>query len=289
MKFAIGFVAQILFTLSLSLQTFSQEAVSVAPIAETPSIISSISSLDESVKSVPCKNAERFEAVKKLFIEMGAKPEEVITETFDKGKLSNVVVTKKGMTDEIIVIGAHYDKTSEGCGAIDNWTGIAIIAHLYKTLSKIETQKTFVFVAFDQEEKGLYGSDAMVRSIPKEKRTQYCSMINFDSFGFTAPYVMRNASSPKLIKLAEEVGKANDFKLATVEIPGADTDSSSFIRRDIPAIDFSGVDGNWKKYLHTSNDMVKNIKIESVNMGYRFGLVFAAKLDENECREVKKK
>jgi Zn-dependent M28 family amino/carboxypeptidase len=251
-------------------------------------IISTQENLEESVKTVPCKSEERLEAVKNLFLKMGAKPEEVIVEKFNKDKISNITVTKKGKTEETIIVGAHYDKVSDGCGAVDNWTGIAIIVHLYKTLSKIDTQKTYIFVAFDQEEKGLLGSDAMAKAIPKEKRTQYCSMVNFDSFGFSSPFILRNSSTNKMTEAAENVAKASGFKIAGVEIAGADADSTSFKNRDIPAVTFSGLDKDWQNIIHTSNDKTQKIKGESVYFGYRFGLSFLANLDANVCREAKK-
>ncbi len=251
-------------------------------------IISTQENLQESFKTVPCKSEERFEAVKNLFLKMGAKPAEIIVEKFDKDKISNITVTKKGKTEETIIVGAHYDKVSEGCGAVDNWTGIAIIAHLYKTLNSIDTQKTYIFVAFDQEEKGLLGSDAMAKAIPKEKRLQYCSMVNFDSFGFSSPFILRNPSTPKMIEIAKNIAKESGFKMIDVEIAGSDADSTSFKKRDIPAVTFSGLDNDWQNIIHTGNDKSEKIKPVSVYFGYRFGLAFLANLDENICREQKK-
>lgn len=278
MNFPIKTIAQVIVLFVFAHQLVGQGS---------PSIISTKESIEESVKTVPCKSEERLEAVKNLFAKIGAKPEDVVVEKFNKDRISNVVVTKKGKTDEKIIVGAHYDKTSEGCGAIDNWTGVSIIAHLYTTLSKIETQKTYIFVAFDQEEKGLLGSKEMVKSIPKENRQQYCSMINFDSFGFSAPFVLRNTSSPKLIQFAEKVAKDNNFKMVNVEIAGADADSSSFKSYDIPAITLSGLDNNWQNILHSSKDKLEKINMSSVYFGYRFGLVLLANLETNVCRESK--
>jgi Zn-dependent M28 family amino/carboxypeptidase len=279
-KINMKFLLKLTPILLLAVNLFAQNASST--------IISTQENLEESFKTVPCKSEERLEAVKNLFLKMGAKPEDVITEKFNKDKIANITVTKKGKTEETIIVGAHYDKVSEGCGAVDNWTGITIIAHLYKTLSKIDTQKTYIFVAFDQEEKGLLGSDAMAKAIPKEKRTQYCSMVNFDSFGFTSPFILRNLSSPKMIEFAEKVAKESGFKMVDVEIPGAGADSSSFKNRDIPAVTFSGLDKDWQNIIHTSNDKTEKIKPAGVYFGYRFGLSFLANLDANVCREAKK-
>ena len=189
-KLFFTYILLLCFALSFSSRTFGQQA---------NSLVSTEESVAESVKLAPCKAEERFESVKKLFSRTGAKDDEITIEKYNKDKIANVVIRKKGKSDETVVIGAHYDKTDDGCGAIDNWTGVTIIAHLLKSLRQIETQKSYVFVAFDQEEKGLLGSDAMAKAIPKENRRQYCAMINFDSFGLATPMVLQNTSSSKMI------------------------------------------------------------------------------------------
>lgn len=257
--------------------------------AQDPAFVSTQESVAESVKLVPCKSEERLEGVKNLFAKMGAKPEEITVEKFDKDKISNVIVTKKGKTDEKIIVGAHYDKTKEGCGAVDNWTGVSIIAHLYKSLIQIETNKTYIFTAFDQEEPGLYGSEAMANNIPKENRQQYCSMVNFDSFGFSAPFVLSNTSSGKLADFTKKLAKENNFKMVEVIIEGADADSSSFKSRDIPSVTLSGLDNNWQKIIHTGSDKTEKVNMSSVYFGYRFGLILLGNLDEKVCRESRAK
>ena len=269
----------LLFIFTFSAQTFGQDANSMVSTAEA---------VTETVKLVPCKNAERFETVKKLFVQMGAKEEAVTVEKFDKDKISNIVVKVKGKSDETIVVGAHYDEIGDGsCGAIDNWTGISIIAHIYKSLSKFNVEKSYIFVAFDQEEKGLFGSEAMAKAIPKENREKYCAMVNFDSFGFSMPFILGNASNSKVTKLAKDFAKENNFKMSDVVIDGADADSSSFKSHSIPAITFSGLDNKWQNYLHSKNDQLDKINMSSVYIGYRFGLMFIAKLDSIGCKDTR--
>src|SRR5688572_11340070 len=209
-----------------------------------------------------CKNGERLEAVKKLFREKGAADDEIRVEKIDN--VENVVVSKKGKTEETIIIGAHYDKVSDGCGAIDNWTGIVIIANLFKAFRNIPTDKTIVFVGFGKEELGLVGSNAMAKSIPKEKRPQYCSMLNFDSFGFTYPQVLTNTSSSRMTKFAKELAAELKMPFAEASLAGAaDADSSSFLGKDIPAITFHGMSAKWPEYLHTSKDQLENVNHQS--------------------------
>jgi Zn-dependent M28 family amino/carboxypeptidase len=238
------------------------------------------------VNAVPCKNADRLEAVKRLFAQAGASDADMTVQKLDSVK--NLVVTKKGKTDETVIVSAHYDKVDEGCGAIDNWTGIVIIENLYRTMRKFNTNKTYLFVAFDKEEKGLLGSAAMAKAIPKEQRVNYCSNVNLDSFGFNYPHVLDNASSAKMTATAKSLADELKMPFSHSSITDADADSSSFNSHDIPAITFDGLDGDWQKYLHSSNDVLKNIKIGSVYIGYQYLLRYLIKIDGSECGVFRK-
>ena len=77
---------------------------------------------------------------------MGVTDSEMAVEKYKR--VENVVIRKPGTSDGVIVIGAHYDKVNDGCGALDNWTGIVTIAHLYRSLKSVATQKTILFVGF---------------------------------------------------------------------------------------------------------------------------------------------
>jgi Zn-dependent M28 family amino/carboxypeptidase len=217
---------------------------------------------------------------------MGAADAEIKIEKVKN--VENLIVTRKGKTSEIVIIGAHYDKTSDGCGVIDNWTGIVILANLYRTIKDFNTEKTYVFAAFGKEELGLLGSDEMARAIPKEKRADYCAMVNFDSFGFSYPQVMKNISDSKLADLAKEVSGELKIPFATAAIEFASSDSESFRKQKIPAISIHGLSDKWQEYLHGTKDKIENVNTESVYIGYRFGLNFLAKIDSNSCGAFRK-
>src|SRR6266545_7847143 len=111
--------------------------------------VSSPEQIKEDLVKVPCDNEERLAAVRSLFERAGASPSDV---TIDKyTDVENLVVTKKGESAEKIVVGAHYDKVADGCGALDNWTGIVTLSHLYRTLKAVPLKKTLVFIAFGKE------------------------------------------------------------------------------------------------------------------------------------------
>ena len=76
--------------------------------------------------SVPCNNQDRLDAAKASFEKVGASTSDI---TVDKYKdVENLIVRKQGTSQEMIIIGGHYDKVSPGCGAIDNWTGVVTLA-----------------------------------------------------------------------------------------------------------------------------------------------------------------
>ena len=261
--------------------------LSISSLAQGPATKVDVADITSEMQMHVCKNDERLEAAKRLFKKMGAADDDLKVQDF--GKVQNLTVTKKGKTDDTVIVGAHYDKVSEGCGAIDNWTGLVIVANLYGTIRPYQTEKTYVFVAFGNEEKGLIGSEAMAKSIPKENRPQYCSMVNFDSFGFNYPQVLSNASSPKMTKFAKDLAKEVNMPFSEASLAGtADADSTSFVSKNIPAITFHGLSNKWQEYLHSSRDKIENVKPESVLVGYKFGYLFLTRLDQGVCDMFRK-
>ncbi|HBB95632.1 MAG TPA: hypothetical protein DC054_09595 [Blastocatellia bacterium] len=113
----------------------------------------------------------------------------------------NVVGILRGsdpiLSEEAIVIGAHYDHLGRGGegslapregeihhGADDNASGVAGLIELVRVLStqKPKPRRTIVFIAFSGEEEGLLGSDYYVNHsiIPLAKTV---AMINMDMIG----------------------------------------------------------------------------------------------------------
>ncbi|MFC1597180.1 M20/M25/M40 family metallo-hydrolase, partial [Planctomycetota bacterium] len=71
----------------------------------------------------------------------------------------NVIGVKLGETypEDAYLVGAHYDSVSNP-GADDNASGVAGVMEIARVLSAHTFDSTLVFVAFDGEEMGLYGS-----------------------------------------------------------------------------------------------------------------------------------
>ncbi len=264
--------------LMLTAVCFAQDSPSTA----TSLRISTQEEISAEFDSVPCKDKDRLAAVKALFEKMGATPAEIIVEK--AGSAENVVVKIAGSSanEEKIVIGAHFDKTADGCGAIDNWSGVVSIAHMYRTMKTLKPSRTLIFVGFGEEEKGTVGSRTMVNNIKKEELASYCAMINIDSLGMTIPQAADNLSSKTLIEATAAIAKTMGMQFAHANVQGA-SDSGSFLFKKIPAITIHGLTNDWPKVLHSSNDIPQNVKHESVYLGYRLTLSLLAKVDESAC------
>lgn len=246
--------------------------------------ISSPEQIKEDLNTVPCEDKQRLAAVQALIERDGPSPEL----TVDKYKdVENLVWTRKGESSEKIVIGAHYDKVADGCGALDNWTGVVTLLHLYRSLKDVPLKKTLVFVAFGKEEKGLIGSRAMTNAINKEQAVEYCAMLNIDSLGLGPPQVADNMSSKKLADLAADLAKEMQMPFGHASIPGASSDSVSFIAKKIPAVTIHGLSNEWPMILHSRNDQAAKINPVSVYLGYRLVLSMLVHLDQSPCAAYK--
>ncbi len=255
---------------------------SVPAVAQqTPSTLSTPEELAGEFAAVPCEDKDRLAAVRALYERMGAPAADISLD--QHGHVDNLVVVKKGKSAEKIVIGAHYDKTASGCGAIDHWTGQVALTHLYKTLRDVPLNKTLVFVAFGREEKGLIGSRAMTRNIDDDAVAGYCAMINIDSLGLGPPQVADNMSSKKLARFAGELAKEMEIPFAHASIGRANSDSSSFVAKKIPAVTIHGLNNDWHAILHSRYDQADKVNAASVYLGYRLALGMVVRLDQAAC------
>jgi hypothetical protein len=253
--------------------------------SEEPRVLSTPQEVAADLATVPCDSNQRRAAVQALFgrMQAGAAGAPEISIQKVEGA-ENVIVTRPGATAEKIVVGAHYDFVNKGCGAIDNWTGIVALAHLYRSVSRFPTEKTMIFVGFGNEEVGLLGSRGMVAAISQSELPQYCAMINLDSFGLGMPATLGNLSSEAMVGLAQEMAEVLQLPLEKMTVPVANSDSTSFMNRSIPAVTLSGINSDWMSILHSDQDQAATINPASVYLGYRLALSMLFRLDEAPCQ-----
>ncbi|NNE66571.1 MAG: M20/M25/M40 family metallo-hydrolase [Pyrinomonadaceae bacterium] len=236
----------------------------------------------QKVTAATCSDANRLAEAEKLFDSKGLQPE-----LEEYSEAVNVVSKLKGKTSETIVVGAHYDKTTLGCGAIDNWTGVVMLTMLAEELKASSTQKTYLFVAFGGEERDLKGSRAMAYGMVKREEDRPCAMVNLDSFGFEKAWALKSISDDSLLKLASDVERKRGGSFSIRNYRGASSDSKSFQLIGVPSITFSGLGDDWRDYLHQDSDIPENVDFESVFDNYEFLREFLRNLDESSCESLK--
>jgi Zn-dependent M28 family amino/carboxypeptidase len=79
----------------------------------------------------------------------------------DRVAAANIDTERSGSTDEILVIGAHYDSVSGCPGANDNASGVAALIELARIVRPDTGRRTIRFVAFANEEPPFFMTDAM--------------------------------------------------------------------------------------------------------------------------------
>ncbi|MFW5652415.1 MAG: M28 family metallopeptidase, partial [Planctomycetota bacterium] len=85
-----------------------------------------------------------------------------------------------GRTNEVFIIGAHYDSVNNP-GADDNASGVAGVIEIARVLSQYTFEASIVYIAFDREEQGLYGSSAWVNDY---RETDIRGMISLDMIAY---------------------------------------------------------------------------------------------------------
>lgn len=141
-----------------------------------------------------------------------------------------------------LMLGAHYDRVSQGQGAIDNASGSLAVLELLAAL-KGKPLKNYAVVAafFDLEEIGLRGSANYIKA--REGKPLPAVFINFDVFGYGdtlwAMTPDEKSSSATAVKTAAGAAKF-PLQLGAQYPP---SDHLSFIRAKVETLSFSLIDG----------------------------------------------
>jgi len=232
------------------------------------------------VQAVPQKNESRAESIKGLFAEAGCA-NSVSEQKLTHSKYSNIICRLPGESDETIIVGAHYDKVAEGTGAIDNWTGAALLSSLYESLAKTKTRHTFLFIAFCEEETGLAGSEFYVSHMTKEDVARTKAMVNMDTLGLSSTKIWVHRADKSLVQALRAVAVALKLPASEVDVEEVGTtDSESFAPKHIPRITIHSVTQQTFAILHTRRDTLKELHPEEYYDTYRLLSAYLVYLDQ---------
>jgi len=139
--------------------------------------------IEDRLRSVVAKNSEREQALRDLLVQAGCPIGRLEEQAVKHSKIPNVLCTMPGQISAVIIVGAHFDCVSAGCGVVDNWSGASLLPSLLESLKKIPRRHTFTFAGFSDEEKGMIGSRYFVGVLSQEDVENISAMINIDSVG----------------------------------------------------------------------------------------------------------
>jgi len=238
------------------------------------------------MERLPSTNPERAKFMIDLFKLGGATDADIVLQDAGKGR-NNIIVTIKGKTDRVIVVGGHYDKVSEGLGKIDNGTGSTMVANLYQALHGTQPDATIVFIAFAREEEGLYGSQAYVKSLDKTKRAKIDAMINLDTLAVDGTFSWKNNSTRALLDRMAQVSRESGHALKEDYLNGGDADSSTFRDAGIPAITMYGASQSVIfDIIHSENDNMSSFSLAHYKNAYLLVLEAIKSLDRTPLGPV---
>ena len=98
---------------------------------------------------------ERGDVVKKILLDAGYTKEDLIVADNGYEGSEDIWVIKKGQSEDVAIITAHYDKAGEvSQGVIDNASGVVAVASVARFIKHIQTNLTYIFLFYGAEEVG---------------------------------------------------------------------------------------------------------------------------------------
>lgn len=217
-------------------------------------------------------------------------------ETFviDRFPCANIVAELRGASDEIVIVGAHYDSVDGSPGADDNASGVAAMLAIARHFTGAQPKRTIRFVAFANEEPPFFMSAQMGSFVhargARERGERITAMLSLESIGVfndaprsqqypvmldhvypaTANFIgfaSNIASRPLLRRCLEAFRRtasiASEGAALPESVPGiAWSDQWSFWRHDFPAVMVTDTALYRNACYHTEEDTPETLDYE---------------------------
>ncbi|MCX7554016.1 M28 family peptidase [Marinicella sp. S1101] len=206
----------------------------------------------------------------------------------------NVIARFGPITDDLIVVGAHYDVMGEYPGADDNASGVAGLFELARLLSQSDLNKSIELVAYTLEEPPFFASTDMGSYIHAEsvKSRNVLLMISLEMIGYftdkkasqdyplsvmklfypskgnyisVVDQVFSNAAS----QLKQSLNNYTDLPAYSINAPtavqGIDfSDHRNYWQFGFPAVMVTDTSFYRNKYYHTAEDTFEKLDYEAM-------------------------
>jgi hypothetical protein len=222
----------------------------------------------------------REAALVKLFSTAGCPATNLTEQSVPGRKQPNIICTLPGSTQEIIIVGAHFDHVSAGDGIVDNWSGASLLPSLLQSLIASPHKHTFIFIGFTGEEEGLLGSAYYVQQLTKEQFPQIEAMINLDTLALGPTKVWVSQSDPRLVNALAELAHVMKLPIGGMNIDGfGESDEESFIQDKVCTITIHSLTPETAHVLHGPDDNPSVVKFDDYYDTFHLLAAYLAVLD----------
>jgi hypothetical protein len=192
--------------------------------------------LEAALEAVPVGMHRRAERLEALFIEAGCG-EHTRSEMPGGTPEANVVCELPGRSPWTILVGANLDRASDGIGAVDNWSGIALLPSLYQAVAAAPREHTYLFAGFAHVALKQRGSRQFLRRLGEEGRARIRAMISLKGLGLGTTAIWSTQADRNLRQDLFAVTKALDLPLRETRFfSNVSVDAQSFRYYDIPTL-----------------------------------------------------
>jgi hypothetical protein len=228
-------------------------------------------------------NKQREATLKQMFSDAGCDDQHLSEQPVNGSKQPNLICVLPGSSGKTIIVGAHFDRVSQGDGVVDNWSGASLLPSLYESIKTTPRRHTYLFIGFTDEEDGLIGSSFYAHKMTEEQIANTTAMVNMDTLGLAPTEIWGSHANKGLNSAIAYVAKKLNVPISNFDVEqlGAYADSVSFERK-IPSITIHSVNWeNWRAHiLHTSKDKYSAMHLDSYYESYRLIAAYIAFLDQ---------
>lgn len=188
-------------------------------------------------KNPPPTDQQRAAQLKSWFHEAGCGNDSFSEQQVSGSDAPNVICRLRGRSDDIIIVGAHYDRAYSAARPIDNWSGALLLPSLYQCLRPRRRRHTIIFVAFADRGNELAGAETYASRLTPAELSHVAAMINLDALGLSPTKVWSAHSDKELIQALVTMVYVMKLPASQIDIAAAGkTDSEPFLSRNIPQI-----------------------------------------------------
>jgi len=173
--------------------------------------------------------------------------------TVGEGTSRNTIGTVGPATGREVLVGAHVDGHDISEGALDNASGVAVLAEVARALVRIEADlETRVrLVGFGAEELGLVGSQTYA---DEHDLSGIRLVVNCDGAGRARDMAVRTCGFEGIAELVEAVSEEYDQPIDRIPGVNPHSDHWPFVWRGIPGIQIRSITGEGRGFGHTFAD-----------------------------------